>query len=145
MSTKTIYAARKQSLFLFKVILIRRRLKYKYDNSTKLTYGTRCFRLFIFKLPDFFYQGLTCAAGEEPLLEGTNPVPDSHFTASSEYDASYAAPEARMSTVIGWNPTEADMWANPPTCYLQVCTRVLNCTGIINFNRNISQVSSKLQ
>ena len=60
MSTKTIYAARKQSLFLFKVILIRRRLKYKYDNSTKLTYGTRCFRLFIFKLPHFLSRFNVC-------------------------------------------------------------------------------------
>jgi len=65
----------------------------------------------------FLCPALTCAT-EEPLLEGTNPVPDSYFTASSEYSASFLAHFARMRTGVGfpWCPTTADK----SVCFLQV-------------------------
>jgi len=54
-------------------------------------------------------------------LDGTNPVPDSYFTASSEYGASWAAPLARLDGGLAfWSPTGAEMMANPLTCFLQV-------------------------
>jgi len=67
-----------------------------------------------------FYRGLTCAAAEEPLLDGTNPIPDSYFTASTE-NPNWEAHLARMSNTVNcWSPTDAELAAIPPTCYLQV-------------------------
>jgi len=71
------------------------------------------------------HRGLTCAT-EEPLLDGTNPVPDSYFTASS-YDTTFTeatvdAPKARMSADWCWSPHHDEMNAQPPTYYLQVET-----------------------
>jgi len=59
-----------------------------------------------------------CAV-EEPLLDGTNPVPDTYFTASTE-DVGFEAYKARMSADSCWGPTYDEMIADPPTCYLQV-------------------------
>ena len=67
-----------------------------------------------------FLSGLTCAA-DGPLLNGTLPVPDSFFTASSEYSATYAAHKARLDgSGSWWGPTVADKTAIPITVYLQV-------------------------
>jgi len=66
-----------------------------------------------------FYPGLTCAA-EGPLLDGTNPVPDSYFTATSEWSGSYAAHKARVGASNYWASTRADATTNPLTVYLQV-------------------------
>jgi len=62
-----------------------------------------------------------CAAGEEPLLDGANPVPDSYFTASSTYGGgSWLAHYARMSAIDAWEPAPADRDAIPPSSFLQV-------------------------
>jgi len=66
-----------------------------------------------------FCSGLTCAA-EEALLDGTNPVPDIYFTATSEWSGSYAAHNARVGASNYWASTYADAVINPPTVYLQV-------------------------
>ena len=70
-------------------------------------------------MKNHFYPGLSCAA-EGPLLDGINPVPDSYFTATSEWDASYAANKARVGANNNWASTLADAIINPPTVYLQV-------------------------
>jgi len=57
----------------------------------------------------------------EPLLNGASPVPDSFFTASSEWSVTYAAHKARLEeTGIFWCPTQADRDAIPRTLFLQV-------------------------
>jgi len=69
-----------------------------------------------------------CAA-EEPLLNGANPVPDSYFTASSEYSASYAAHLARLNGLTSfWSPLGAERDAIPPAMFLQVsqCKKEFN-------------------
>ena len=66
-----------------------------------------------------YFKSLICVP-TEPLLDGTNPVPDSYFTASSE-DPDYEAPKARMSAINAWDPTAEDRDALPPACFLQVC------------------------
>jgi len=78
--------------------------------------------------------GLTCAT-EEPLLDGTPPVPDSYFTASS-YDNTFTeavvdAPKARMSADWCWGPLPEQMDTNPSACYHQVRTRVFYCIRFI--------------
>ena len=73
--------------------------------------------------------GLTCAV-EEALLDGANPVPDSYFTASSDFSSTLKAPAARMSVSYCWIPLQVEIDANPPTSYLQVSTRILNRTTI---------------
>ena len=66
-----------------------------------------------------FNRGLTCAA-EEALLNGSNPVPDSYFTATSEWPG-WTAPMARLGhNLIAWSPSETEIAAIPSTCYLQV-------------------------
>jgi len=71
-----------------------------------------------FKNIFFLIQGETCTV-EEPLLNGANPVPDSYFTASSDYSASYAAPCARLyGTSSWWTPTVDE--SIPVTFFLQV-------------------------
>ena len=58
----------------------------------------------------------------DPLLDGVSPVPDSYFTASSEYDINHKAYFARLSDGgPGWLASDAEVNANPPTFYLQVC------------------------
>ena len=65
-----------------------------------------------------FRQGLNCST-EEALLDGTNPVPDTYFTASSEFV--YTAYMARLDgSVDYWCPTSAEMNVIPPTFFLQV-------------------------
>jgi len=62
-----------------------------------------------------FNRGLTCAADGEALLNGTIPVPDSYFTASSEYPG-WGAPQARLrddGVVTGWGPSTEEVDANP--------------------------------
>jgi len=62
-------------------------------------------------------KGLTC---DEPLLDGTNPVPDSYFTASSEHHVENAAHRARLySSAYGWVANAADRDAITPTLFLQ--------------------------
>jgi len=72
-------------------------------------------------LPSSFqFPGLQCAA-EEPLLNGVNPVPDSYFSASSEYDGYHAAPNARLDGNDTWWASRIDdRTAIPLTMYLQV-------------------------
>jgi len=54
-------------------------------------------------------------------LNGTIPVPDSYFTASSEFSATYAAPEARLDGGPGfWSPTSDEKLAIPLTFFIQV-------------------------
>jgi len=60
-----------------------------------------------------------CAGGGEPILDGTNPVPNTYFTASSE-DGLWYAYKAGMNEMYSWSPSIAELNANPPTCYLQV-------------------------
>ena len=67
----------------------------------------------------FFYRGPTCAS-EEALLDGTNPVPDSYFNASSEWSVDYAAHKARLGADSHWAPTDVDKDAELITLYLQV-------------------------
>jgi len=67
-----------------------------------------------------FFSGVTCPS-EEPLLNGINPVPDSYFTASSIYGASYAAYKAHLDGGGGfWVASSAEKDAIPPTFFLQV-------------------------
>ena len=67
----------------------------------------------------FYSKGFTCVT-EEPLLKGSNPIPDSYFTASSVY-SNFAAYTARMDgTADYWCSTTADRDASPPTLVLQV-------------------------
>ena len=57
----------------------------------------------------------------EPLLSGNNPVPDAHFTASSEYGSAWAPHTARINaTVYAWCPSQAEIDAVPPNFYIQV-------------------------
>ena len=63
---------------------------------------------------------VTCAADGEPLLNDTNLVPDSYFTATSEFDFAYAPHNARVGASNYWASTLADRAVNPPTVYLQV-------------------------
>jgi len=63
--------------------------------------------------------GLNCAT-EEPLLQDAITVPDSYFTASSEYGASFAARNARVGASSYWCPDAADIGASPPTLFLGV-------------------------
>ena len=65
-----------------------------------------------------------CAVGEEPLLDGANPVPDNYFTATSEHE-SYAAHKARMSADNAWVATFTEQFQNgmPFPYYLQVSSR----------------------
>jgi len=61
-----------------------------------------------------------CAV-DGPLLTGANPVPDSYFTASSEYSATFAAYKARIGvTTTCWIATMAEIEAIPPSLYIQV-------------------------
>jgi len=62
------------------------------------------------------------------LLHGASPVPDSYFTASSEWSSTYVAYKARLDGANSyWSPTSAERDAIPPTFYLQVSqNRVLN-------------------
>jgi len=68
---------------------------------------------------------LTCAAcaAEDPLLDGTSPVPDSYFTASGVWDSSPTGtlPHfARLSAINIWAPDGTS--GNPtPSSFLQVC------------------------
>jgi len=59
-----------------------------------------------------------CAA-DEPLLDGTNPVPDDYFTASSEYNTGFPAHEARLSRPGVWLATQAEIDAVSPAMFLQ--------------------------
>jgi len=53
----------------------------------------------------FYLKGFTCVI-KEPLLEGSNPIPDSYFTASSEYSY-FAAYKARLDGSGGyWCPLQ---------------------------------------
>jgi len=57
----------------------------------------------------------------EPLLNGANPVPDSSFTASSEFGASYVPHNARLDGGSSfWGPTTADLETIPLAVFLQV-------------------------
>jgi len=50
-------------------------------------------------------------------LNGVNPVPDSYFTASSEYQADWPAHAARLDgNSNAWGPIKS----NRDTCFLQV-------------------------
>ena len=62
-----------------------------------------------------------CAGNEEPLLNGTNPVPDSHFTASSVNHPVNAAYMARLySSDHGWVAEKREIDVVPPKFCLQV-------------------------
>jgi len=59
-------------------------------------------------------------ADSEPLVDGTNPIPDDHMTASSEWDADWGAPMARMSSGNGWSASPESVQADVPSFYIQV-------------------------
>jgi len=63
---------------------------------------------------------VTCAADGEPLLNDTNLVPDSYFTATSEFHSMYAPYQARVGASTYWASTLDEAAVNPPTVYLQV-------------------------
>jgi len=72
-------------------------------------------------------------------LDGNIPVPDSYFTASSKWDASYAAPRARLDGGGGfWSPNGTEMTANPLTCFLQV-SQVFPKQTISKFRSDVGQ------
>jgi len=60
-----------------------------------------------------------CAASG-PLVDGTNPIPDSYMTATSEWSALYVAPMARMSSGGAWWAADAETLAPVPNFYMQV-------------------------
>ena len=81
-----------------------------------------------------FYRGLTCAAAEEPLLDGTSPIPNTYFTASTQ-NPEWEAYRARMSNAVNcWSPTNVELAANPPTCYLQVDEEHVSLYFLITYN-----------
>ena len=63
---------------------------------------------------------LACTT-EDQLVSGSNPIPDTHMTASTEYSASWAAYYARLNGVNAWLPTQAERDTVPPNFYIQVC------------------------
>jgi len=56
----------------------------------------------------------------EPLVDGTNPIPDDHMTASSDWGAGWDAPMARMSSGNGWAASLESVQADVPSFYIQV-------------------------
>jgi len=67
---------------------------------------------------ELYVEGLTCAADGEPLLDGTHPVPDSYFTATSKAGRSWAARNVRMSAPNAWAPDLCTR--DSPSCFVQV-------------------------
>jgi len=64
----------------------------------------------------------TCTS-EVPLVNGSNPIPDSYMTASSAYDDNHGPRYARLNNIVGagaWCPTLGDAYAQQLTMHLQV-------------------------
>ena len=65
----------------------------------------------------------SCTA-RDPLVSGTNPVPDAQLTASSVYGDDWNGPHrARINVVSGsggWLCSTEEKLAQPPSMYLQV-------------------------
>jgi len=61
---------------------------------------------------------------EEALVSGSNPIPDDHMTASSEWDLNHGPRFARMNNTAfpgGWLCSSAERDAPEPRMYIQVC------------------------
>jgi len=72
----------------------------------------------------YLYKELTCGVA---LVSGTNPIPDAHITASSEYNVYTPAHYARINNTAGsgaWRCSDAERTAPEPRMYLQVCPLV---------------------
>jgi len=59
-------------------------------------------------------------ADSEPLVDGNNPIPDYHMTASSDWGAGWNAPMARISAGNGWAASQESVKADVPSFYIQV-------------------------
>jgi len=75
----------------------------------------------------YLYKEPTCGV-KVALVSGTNPIPDAHITASSEYDSvKSSAYYARINNTAGWGGwlcSYNEMTAPEPRMYLQVCPLV---------------------
>jgi len=96
-------------------------LKSMYLYNSKhivITFGKRKKTTYNF---NFNIEGSTCDADGEALLDGTNPVPDSYFTASTSVHSFQAAHKARLSTNCPylWLTSIGELSATPPKFYLQ--------------------------
>jgi len=67
----------------------------------------------------FSYTALTCDT-EEPLMGGSNPIPDSHMTASSVFNTQCLPNFARLHGQYAWSASQAELDAPVPNLYIQV-------------------------
>ena len=49
---------------------------------------------------------------DEPLVSGSDPIPDAYMTASSDYDTTWVAHTARLNHALSWSPADetSPMW-----------------------------------
>ena len=57
---------------------------------------------------------------EEPLVDGSTPVPDGHMTASSIYYAAVDAPNARLNFAGAWCASAVEINSSQPNMWIQV-------------------------
>jgi len=83
-----------------------------------------------------------CTA-REPPLSGSNPVPDSHFTASSSDDPNWAPHKARINaTLHAWCASQVEFEASPSNFFIQVKpSKSIRCEMFVNIVNTCNIIS----
>jgi len=66
------------------------------------------------------FAGQAVCANAGPLISGSNPIPDTSMTASSEWSTAWGASYARFTGSAAWCASGAEKDTVPPKYYIQV-------------------------